>query len=128
MRVRLRDPLLAVVADRLRDALLERHRHVPAEVGPDPRGIEQDRVCIVLAARPHLYVLVEGDPEGVDSRVEQLLDRVIRTGGDVVVAVPCAVYDGLHDDVDEVVDVDEVAPRVHDEAPLVLGQTLEECR
>ena len=121
-------PLLAVVADRLRDALLERHGHVPAEVGPDPRGIEQDRVRIVLAARPHLYVLVERDPEGVDGRVEQLLDRVIRTGGDVVVAVACAVDDGLHDDVDEVVDVDEVAPRVHHEAPLALGQALEEGR
>jgi hypothetical protein len=32
------------------------------------------------------------------------------------------------DDVDEVVDVDEVAPRVHHEARLALGQAVEERR
>ena len=78
---------------------------------------------------PHLDVAVELDlRQRRDRGVEQLLDREVAAGGHVVVPVAGAVDDRLHDDVDQVVDVDEVAPRVHHEHALALGQPVVEGR
>ena len=112
------DPVLAVVVDRGRDALLER-RPAPAELLDRAARVEQDRVGVVRdsgrAPRPRAR---GSSRERATVASKSSLIAKSRAGGDVIGAArpsPSIAFDHA---VDQVVDEDEVAPRVHDEAGL----------
>ena len=99
----------------------------PAERLDGARRVEQDAERVVLAALAHLD-LVRRQLERRDRGVVQLLDREVGARGGVVGARLARAAHRAHQQVDEVVDEDEVAPRVHDEAGLVVGQPVVERR
>ena len=127
---RLLDPVLAVVA-RSRGATPSSSGVVisPVEVALGLGRVEQDRRRVVRVAGPHLDVAVAVELERLDGRVVELLDRVVGAGRDVVRAPTGPLRRlRLQDAVDQVVDEDEVASRVHDEDALAVGQAREERR
>src|SRR5262249_45708815 len=78
----LREAEALVPVDRRLDAAPQWRAHVPSEVTRGRRRVEQDRRGVVHAARPHLDVLVETDPERADGGVEELANRDVGAGGD----------------------------------------------
>jgi len=101
---------------------------LPLEVALGLGGINQDGRRVVRAARTHLDGLVELQTQGLDHGIEQLLDRVVAARGDVVVAALPHAANGLDDHLDQIGNVDEIAPGIHDKAGLALRQPLVECR
>ena len=124
----LRDAVGLVPLDSALDSLRKRSGDLPAKIRVGLGRIEQNGVNVVGVAGLDFNFLVQLDAESRNRGVEKLLDGIVGAAGDMVIAALAHAVDRLHDHVHQVVDEDEVAPGVRDEAGLAGGQAGEKGR
>ncbi len=122
------DPMRPVPVDSGGHAGLQGSGGLPVEAALGLRGVQQDGEGVVRVARPHFYLLVQGNAQRLDRGIEQLLDGEVGARGDVVNPALAPAAQRSHHYVHQIVHEDEVAASIHDEAGKPVCQPMVESR
>ena len=118
------DAKLLVILNSASDPIHERSGSLPGEILIGLGWIEQDGEDIIWIPFTDFDALFFHNAERFNGRIVEFLDGVVTSRGNMVIALVTHAIERLDHHIHQVADEDEIAPGVHHEAFLIVGEAV----